>query len=509
MSNSENNKRIAKNTMMLYFRMILTMAVSLYTSRIILKILGVEDYGIYNVVGGVVVMFSSINTTMATAVQRFMNFEMGKSNKKKLNLIFNTSIIIHIGIAVAAFLLLETVGVWFLNQKMNISADRLNAANWVLQFSILTFIITILSVPYNATIIANERMKAFAYIGILEVVLKLFIVYSLSWFEFDKLKLYAILTFGVAVLLRFIYGIYAKRNFSECDFHWQWDKRVCVEMTSFAGWNMIGVTSTIIRNQGVNIVLNLFFGTIVNAAMGIANQVKNAIESFTNNFITALSPQITKSYASGDLPYLMNLIFKGSRYIYYLFLFLAMPILLNTEFILKTWLKIVPEYTTIFIQLILVTSLIETLSKTLIQTMFANGNIKNYQIIVGSVTLLNIPLAILFLHWGYKPYIVMVIAIVIAIISLVVRLVLLRSMVQLNVKDFTKKVISNVILVSLISLLTPLILNLYLDKSVTSFFLTEIVCVFSVTLSIFFVGLSSSERLMVKEKVYNYLKRQR
>ena len=378
--NSANNKRIAKNTLFLYIRMIITMGVSLYTSRIVLSTLGVEDYGVYSVVGGVVAIFSSLNSTMAGAVQRFLNFEMGKNNHARLNKVFNTSIIIHVGIAVIIFILVELIGTWFLNSKMNIPNERLVAANWVLQFSLLTFIVNIISVPYNAVIIANEKMKVFAYISIIDVTLKLIIVFMLTLFNYDKLIMYSILMFLVSVIIRLIYGIYSKQNFEECRFKWLWDTPVFKEMTSFAGWNLIGVTSTLARTQGVNIVLNLFYGTVVNAAMGIANQVRQALELFVNNFTTALKPQITKSYALGDLKYMMDLVFQGTRFAIYLLFLITFPILLETDYILNIWLKNVPAHTIIFVQLVTVIVIIETLSKTLIQTMFAYGKIRNYQI---------------------------------------------------------------------------------------------------------------------------------
>jgi O-antigen/teichoic acid export membrane protein len=500
---SSNNKRIAKNTLMLYFRMILTMLVSLYTSRVVLNTLGVEDYGIYSVVGGVVLMFSIINSTMASAVQRFMNFEMGKNNNEKLKTIFNTSVIIHIGIALIVLVLLESIGVWFLNNKMNISPERMDAANWVLQFSIFSFIATILSVPYNAAIIANEKMEAFAFISILEVSLKLLIVFSLDWFGFDKLKLYAVLMFLLSVLLRLVYGLYAKKQFKECVFHWQWDKSLFQEMTAFSGWNMIGVSSTVIRTQGIDIVLNIFFGVVVNAAMGIANQVKHAVENFTNNFIIALSPQITKSFASGDNSYLMTLIFQGSRYAYYLLFFLSLPIILETETVLQLWLKTVPEYAAIFVRLTLVVCIIESLSKTLIQAMFATGKIKNYQIVVGSITILNLPVSLLFLNWNFPPQTVFIIAIIIAIISLFVRLIMLKPMISLRVKSFLQKVVLNVISVSLLSALIPAFMLMSFDPGTKRFLLTGFTSVISTVFFIYFVGLQSKERIFIKSKIRN------
>lgn len=504
---SSKSQRIAKNTLFLYFRMLITMLVSLYTSRIILNTLGVEDYGIYNVVGGVVMMFSIINGTMATAVQRFMNYEMGKKDEERLKTVFNISVVIHIGIALIVLILLESIGVWFLNNKMNISPERMNAANWVLQFSTFSFVATILSVPYNAAIIANEKMKAFAFISILEVSLKLLIVFSLSWFSFDKLKLYAVLMFLLSVLLRIVYGIYAKKNFKECRFQWKWDKNIFKEMTAFAGWNMIGVSSSILRTQGVNIVLNIFYGTFVNAAMGIANQVKSAIENFTNNFIVALNPQITKSFASGDKSYLMTLVFHGSKYAFYLLLFISLPIILEAEIILKLWLKTVPEYAVIFVRLTLVVSLIESLSKTLIQAMFATGKIRDYQLVVGSITLLNLPLSLLFLYWGYPPHVVFIIAIIIAIISLFVRLTMLKTMINIQVKSFLYKVVINVTIISILSALIPTAIFFSLGPGFKRLLLVTFTSILSTTLMIYIIGLTAKERNLINNKIITAINR--
>jgi O-antigen/teichoic acid export membrane protein len=476
------------------------MAVSLYTSRVVLNVLGVSEYGIYNVVGGVVMMFSSINTTMATAVQRFMNFEMGRKNFKGLNDIFNTSVIIHFFIAAIVFVLLETLGVWFLNAEMNIDPARMDAANWVLQFSILAFIVTILSVPYDAVIIANEHMQAFAVISIIEVALKLFIAFAVAWFDFDKLKLYAVLTFAVSLALRFIYGSYSKKHFAEARFKWEWHRNLFKEMLSFAGWNLIGVTSTLIRTQGINIVLNLFFGTLVNAAMGIANQVKTAVDQFTNNFLMALNPQITKSYAAGDHEYLFKLVFNGSKYAFYLVFFLTLPLLAETEYVMKLWLKTVPEYTVAFVRLVLVTAIIESLSKTLIQTMFATGNIRRYQIIVGSVTILNLPLSIVFLYWGFGPQITMTIGIFIALFALQVRLQMLRTMVGLPVMKYYKDVILLVLTVSIVAAVIPLITHWYMNPGFLRFILNSILSIISVLCSVYFIGLSRNERNMFTDK---------
>lgn len=477
------------------------MGISLYTSRVVLSELGISDFGVYNVVGGVVMLFSSLNTTMATAVQRFMNFEMGKNNFNRLHDVFNTSVIIHFFIAGIVFLLLESVGVWFLNTQMNINPEKLEAANWVLQFSIFTFMVTIVSVPYNAAIIANEKMQAFAMISIIDVLLKLLIAFSLAWISFDKLKVYAVLMFLVAVLLRLIYGIYARRNFNECRFIWKWDRGLFRQMMSFAGWNLIGVSSTMIRTQGTNIVLNLFFSTVVNAAMGIANQVKQTVDNFTNNFLTAIAPQITKSYAAKDYDYLMKLIFRGSKYSFYLLLLITLPILVETEFLMGIWLKEVPEYTVIFVRLVLIISIIESLSKTLIQTMFATGDIKRYQIIVGSVTLLNLPLSILFLYLGFSPEITLTIGIAIALFALFVRLKMLKTMIKLNMRKYLMKVVLVVLLVSILSVTIPVLISFMMNQGIVRFLITGFSSIFFVAVTVFLIGLSAGEKEFVSIKI--------
>ena len=305
--------------------MLFMMAVSLYTSRVILHTLGVEDFGIYNVVGGVVAMFSAISGSLSAAISRFITYELGKGDKGKLVRIFSSSVTIQIGLGLIILVLAELVGVWFLNEKMNIPDGRMYAANWVFQLSILTFIINLVSVPYNAAIIAHEKMSAFAYISILEVLAKLVIVYLLIISPIDKLIFYAVLMTTVALMIRFVYGYYCKRHFEECTYHFIFDKELLKKMFGFAGWNFIGAASAVLRDQGGNIVINLFCGPAVNAARGIAYQVNTAINGFVGNFMMALNPQITKSYASGDKDYMMTLIYQGARLSFYILLLLSLP----------------------------------------------------------------------------------------------------------------------------------------------------------------------------------------
>lgn len=315
---SQNNKRIAKNTLLLYFRMLFMMVVSLYTSRVVLNALGVEDFGIYNVVGGVVAMFSMLSGSLSAAITRFITYELGTGNQENLKKIFSSAVTIQLWLAILIIFLAEAVGVWFLNVKMNIPEIRMTAANWVFQFSVLTFAVNLISVPYNASIIAHERMSAFAYISILEAIGKLAIAFLVVVSSIDRLVFYAILMCVVALIVRLAYGFYCKRHFDECTYHFIFDKDLLKRMFGFAGWNFIGAASSILRDQGGNIIINLFAGPTVNAARGIAFQVNNAIHGFVSNFMTALNPQITKSYASGNSDYMMILICQGARLSFYM-----------------------------------------------------------------------------------------------------------------------------------------------------------------------------------------------
>lgn len=502
MSNTtENNKRIAKNTLLLYFRMLFLMAVSLYTSRVVLNALGVEDFGIYNVVGGVVAMFSVLSGSLSAAISRFITYELGKGNQKNLNKIFSSAVTIQLGLAGIIILLAETIGIWFLNVKMNIPEVRMEAANWVFQFSILTFAINLISVPYNASIIAHEKMSAFAYISILEAVGKLTIAYLIAIFPIDKLIFYAILMCVVALVVRLAYGNYCKRHFSECTYHFSWDKQLLKSMFSFAGWNFIGASSAVLRDQGGNVVINLFCGPAVNAARGIAFQVNNAVNQFVTNFMTALNPQITKSYASGDKEYMMTLIFQGARLSFYMLFLLSLPILVNTHYILTLWLKIVPEHAVLFVQLILIFALSESISQPLITAMLATGKIRNYQIIVGGLQMMNLPVSYILLRIGYFPEIVIVVAICISQCCLGARLILLRKMINLSITKYLKNVYLNIIIVSIIAVILPLISAYYIKESFINFILISLIAVICTLSSIYFIGCNNQEREFIHQKL--------
>lgn len=504
---SFNNRKIAKNTLLLYFRMLLTMAVSLYTSRIILNTLGVEDFGIYNVVGGVVAMFSIISGSLSAAISRFITYELGREGYDRLKVIFSSAVTIQVILAFLICILAEVGGVWFLNTQMNIPVERVVAANWVLQCSIFTFMINLISIPYNAAIIAHERMKAFAYVSILEVVLKLLVAFALHIVIFDKLKVYAVLLLIVALIIRFVYAYYCKRHFKECTYRFIYDKEVLREMAGFAGWNLIGSSAGVLKDQGVNIVINLFCGTTVNAARGIAVQVNNATQSFVRNFMTALNPQITKSYASSDSEYLMKLLYKGSRLSFYMLLLLSLPIIIETDCILSVWLKVVPEHTVNFVRLILVLAMCESISLPLITVMLATGKIRNYSIIVGGLNMMNFPFSYLLLYWGFEPESTILLAIVISQGCFIIRIVMLRKKTGLSARNFIREVYMNIIIVSVLSCIFPMLIYNVVGDRVLRIVLVVVGSFISTSTVIYYVGCTSNERAFVKSKIRKLFKK--
>lgn len=498
---SESNRRIAKNTGMLYFRMLITMAVSLYTSRIVLNTLGVTDYGIFNVVGGFITMFGFLNSSMASATQRFLSFELGRKDFIQLGRVFSMSLNIHFLIAFIILVLGETVGLWFVNTQLTIPAERIAAANWVYQFSVLAFLVSVVSVPYNATIIAYERMNIFALVGIIEVSLKLLIVFMLKWFGFDKLKFYAVLIFLVSLLIRIVYGVYCKKNFSESKYSFVWDKTLFSTLFNYAGWNLWGNAAAALYGQGVNILLNIFFGPVVNAARGIAYQVRGAVNGFVQNFQMAMNPQIIKSFASGNVKYMHQLIFQGAKYSFFLLFILSLPILLETEIILKLWLKIVPKYTVIFTQLVIINILIDSISGPLMTAAQASGKIKLYQGVVGGLLLLILPVSYIFLKLGYPPQVTLYVSIVISIVALFARLRIISPLVGLSIKSYLKRVIMGIIPTLAISVVLSVLVK-YLLQNVH--LRPLIVCFSSVMLvgiSIYILGISKPERLLINNKI--------
>lgn len=486
--------------------MLFLMLVSLYTSRIILNALGIEDYGVYNVVGGVVAMFGVLSGAVSVAIGRFITFELGRGDEERLKKVFSTSMNMLFIIIISILVLAESIGLWFLNSKMVFPEGRIDAANIVYQISLLTFITSIVNIPFNATIIAHEKMSAFAYISIFEALGKLLTAFLVVRTLYDKLIYYAITILVIAILTISIYIIYCKFHFKECKYSFEIDKDLFKEIFGLAGWESVGSLSIILKNQGNNVLINLFFGTVVNAAFGVASQVSNAIHGFITNFMMALNPQIIKSYAINDHNRLMSLIYKGARYSYYLMLLLSLPILLNTHNVLVLWLKIVPEHAETFVRLVLIYMLSETLSGTLKTAQTATGKIRTYKIIIGSINLTAIPISYVLLKIGAPPEVVYLTLIMLSNASLIVRIPLLKKMVGISIRKFLKEVYLNVIVVSAISVVVPFLLRTD-EIGWLSLILSTLICLFSVSLTVLLIGLSRTERNELVELTGRHVRR--
>lgn len=507
---TSKNKQVAHNTLFLYFRMILIMFINFYTSRVILVQLGIEDYGIYNVVGGIITMFGFLNGSMSTATQRFLTLELGKGNQSMLKNIFSTALNIHIFIAIIIIILSETLGVALLNFTMNIPKDRLFAANWVFQFSILTFCTNIIQVPYNAVLIAHERMNIYAYISILEVALKLGIVYLLAFMHSDKLIIYALLMFLSQFIIRTIYQIYCRKHFEECHYKFIKDKKLYKQMGNFAGWNLMGSLAWILRDQGINFILNIFFGPIINAARGIASQVSGSIMGFISNFQIALAPQITKHYAVNEIDKMENMSYQGIKFSFCILYIIALPFMLNIDFILNIWLKEVPEFASCFLILILIDSLVCVLfGNPLMTSLAATGEIKKYQIITSSVIFAITPACYIALKLGGGPQIVFYILILFSFISGIVRFHFCHKLIGYSINRMMNEVLIPIIKLLILSAPIPLIIKFQapINNKIIEFLFSCSISFCCAGIAIWCVTLKKSERTFIvsfirkKEKV--------
>lgn len=495
---NSNKKTLAKNTVFLYARMLLTMFVGLFTSRVVLQTLGVVDYGIYNVVGGIITMLSFIDSTMTGSTQRFITYEIGKGNLSSIKNVIYTSNTVHLLLSLTILVIGETVGLWFVNTYLNIPESRMFAANCIYQCTIFSFITSTLVTPFNAAIVAHERLDAFAYIGIFDVFAKLGIVYLLVVFSFDKLILYAILLAVVALMSKMITISYAMWKFPECRLKYRFSISKIKEMTGFAGWNLIGTLAWIAKDQGINVLINIFCGPAINAARGIAFTVNGTVSGFVNNFQTALNPQITKSYAVGDIQMTNKLVVKGTIFSYYLLFLISLPVFVNTEYLLGLWLKDVPDHAVVFVRLSLIGTLVDLLYRCMLIAHLATGNIKQLQIYAGLVNMLNLPVSFLFLYMGADATCTFVIAIIISFFNLFVRLYCYKKIVPFSAVDYIKNVMFRSIYVSLVSAIVPFFLKSQLEDNFLSLVLTTLVSLGCTILTIRYIGLTKSELAQIK-----------
>jgi O-antigen/teichoic acid export membrane protein len=497
-----DNNRIAKNTLYLYGRMLFTMLVTLYTSRVVLNALGASDYGLYNVVGGVVVLFSFLNSAMSSATQRYLNYDLARNDKEHLKIVFRTAIQIHCLIALVVLILAETIGLWFVCTYLKIPDGRMTAAIWVYQFSIFCTVCNIITLPCMADVIAHERMNVYAVISIIDVIVKLLVAISLTFVSFDKLIYYAFLLCFIQLLNTALYYIYNSRNFEEFNINLKKDQPLFKEMASFAGWSLWGNAAGALFTQGINILLNIFFGHVVNAARGIAVQVQSAVNAFVLNIQMAINPQITKSYAVGDMQRMHSLMFASSKICFFLLFFIVLPLSIEAKEVLVVWLKNVPDHTVWFLRLVLFVSLVDTLGNPYIIANQATGKVKVYQAVIGGILLMIVPIAYIVLKLGGNPESVFIVHLCIAIIAQVFRVLMMRPLIDLSVKTYLIKVIFPILSVVVIAPIVPFLYYMNTESSVLNFFIVCTLCVIFTAFPVYFLGLNQNEKLMVKESLH-------
>ena len=507
--NLSSNKRIAKNTMLLYAWMLLLLVVSLYTSRVVLATLGIDDYGLYNVVGGIVTMFTFISMAMGNSTSRYITFAIGKGDENELKSIVGVAFMIHWVLAGIILVLAETIGLWFLYNKMVIPEGRMTAAFWVYQFSVVSCMVSIVSVPFNSMIIAHEKMGAFAFISILDAVLKLLIVYLIQITSHDRLILYAALILVIFIIDRFIYQFYCHRHFPEAKrIRFQKSEKLG-EMTSFAVWSMCGNLASVGYTQGLNILLNMFFGPAVNAARGVAVQVQSVLNGFVTNFQTAVNPQITKSYASGDNKRVLDLLTLSSKFSFFLMLMLCLPVFIEAPKLLSLWLVEVPDHTINFIRLLILIMLAQTLHNPVSMIKSATGRIRTYQLTIGGILLAIVPISYVALKMGAPAEVVFCVHLFIQLTAQTAAVLMVRKDIGLSFHYYLKHIIINVCLVALLSSLMPIITYLLLPDTIASMILVIIVSILSAGVSVFFLGLQKNERNFLINRVFGIIKKEK
>lgn len=504
MSNSErshiNNKRIAKNTALLYVRTLIVMLITLYTSRVILKTLGVEDYGVYQVIGGLVAMFSVISNALSSAISRFITYEIGRGDMERLKKIFSSSVLIQIIISVVFLIITEIIGGWFLHSKMQIPEGRMLAAEWVLQFSLVTFCVHLISVPYNACIIAHEHMKAFAYVSVIDAVMKLIISYLIVISPVDRLVSYSLLLMLLSIGIRFIYANYCHKHFEESRVKLVFDKSIFIQLFGFASWNFFTNTASVFNNQGVNMLINVFFGVTVNAARGIALQVENSVMHFVTNFTTAINPQITKSYAAGEMDGMYRLVCRGAKFSYLAMLFFALPIIFEADIILDTWLVEVPDYAVTFVRLSLVLGMLDCLGKSCYNACIATGKMKLYAMIYTPVAILEFPLAWIAFKMGADVVWAYYLYIIVKVLCLAVRLVLIKVLLNFDPKIFVKSVYGRIIPSTLVAIIPMLLISYFMAYGYLRLVVSLLAGVLSVAFTSLYIAMTNNERKVIVDK---------
>lgn len=490
--------------MMLYFRMIVTLLVSFFTSRLVLQILGVTDFGIYNLVGGLVVLFSFLSSALLSATQRYLNFSLGKQDEGRTNEIFCTSMNSYLLLSVIVILLAESIGIWFVNTQLKIPAERMYAANWVFQISVLTFVMGLIRVPYNAVIISYEKMDFYAYLSFLEVGLKLVVLYLLYIISFDKLILYTLLYAGISLLILLVYKVYCNRYFCISTYKRGWNASLFRELFGFSSWSLLGSLASVVVQQGVGIIVNVFYGVTLNAALGLANYVSDAINGFVFNFQTAFKPQIVKLYASNQMQELHTLMLRSSKFSFFMMFLIAFPAFLCINPFLEIWLDKVPAYTGIFCRIILLYMLLEAISAPFWMYAQATGNIKNYQIIISSINLMSLPLGYSMLVLGLPVYFVLIAKLVSMLFVVGYRLYYMSGQ-SFPLSAFYKMVLIPALKVSIFSVPIPWLLHISINSMWLNLMVSVSASIFLSISFIFYCGITETERVHIKKVVYRKL----
>ena len=495
----DNNSRIARNSIYMTVRMVIVLGITLYTTRAVLQALGVEDFGIYNVVCGFVAMFVFLNTAMTNGIQRFYNFHLGRDGETGITSVYNAALRIQIIVALIVVVLTETVGLWYLNNKMVIPVNRLFAAQWIFQFSIVSFIAVILQAPYSAAIMAHERFDYYAIVGVLDAVLKLLIALVIPYLAWDRLILYGLLLLGVSILNFFLYFVYSKRHFDGLIFKRKTSRELFAPLLSFSGWNIFGALAGMFKEHGINLVLNLFFGPVVNAARGIASQVNGGVQSFVSNISISVRPQVVQSYAQGKLNRTMRLTYSISKLSCEIMYLLGYPICLEINYVLRLWLgNDIPDHTATFVIIILLTKIINNLNTAVSGVVHASGKMALYQISGGFFALLTIPASYFLLKMGLEPESVLWGCLVITSIAQIAALLILRGIVHFSLWDYVRKVIIPFVFVVLSSFWFPLIPKYFMSEGFVRFCSVTLASTFSSALFIYFIGMDKDEKTMIR-----------
>lgn len=506
MAGKNKNKRIVKNTIFLYFRMLFILFLSFFTTRVLLEKIGVEDYGLYTVVAGFVMMFGFINTSMSNSIQRFINFEMGKNNLESTRKVFLSSLSVQLILGAIIFTLLEIIGSWYINNKLSVGPEMVFAANILFQATCISLVLNIIKAPYNAALIANEKMDLYAFLSILDALLKLFIIYAIPYIPTERLVAYSILFLGTNILILLFTTYYVYKNVSYLKGLPIYNKALVKEMISFSGWNLFGTASGVIKSQGINVLINAFFSLTVNASRGVAYQIHSGINQLTHSFQVALNPQIVQSYSEGNMPRYLNLSYMSSKVSIFLMWMITLPILLCTDDILSIWLgNNIPQYTSLFTKIVVCTGMTDTLGAAISVPLYATGKIKYYQIIVSLITISILPLSYIFYRMGFPPETSMYISLALSIIAQIARVIIWTRLINEPIINYIKKIVIPTIIIASISLIPPTIAPHLLKGTlhITSIIYSTLYSIIINTILVFTIGINATER----KTIYKLIKK--